>query len=77
MTGSAGAHDSDTTIKAELELSQKSDSFCLFTHIFVLINVAFIKNVLKMVDHEQKGMELMAQAEKKTKSSGGFFGMFG
>jgi len=30
-----------------------------------------------MADQEQKAIELMAQAEKKLKSGGGFFGMFG
>jgi len=30
-----------------------------------------------MADQEQKALDLMAQAEKKLKSSGGLFGMFG
>ena len=29
-----------------------------------------------MVDHEQKAIDLMSQAEKKLKSTGGFFGSF-
>lgn len=37
----------------------------------------FVQKIIKMVDNEKKALQLIQEAEKKSKSGGGLFGMFG
>ena len=46
----------------------------IFTFCYLIINFEVFALSTDMGDPEQKARELVAQAEKKMKSSGGFFG---